>query len=447
MRKLHNKLLILFDVTKLIPALNLLYNIGIGCYGAAVSVASAFNNKARLFREGRKGLLERMAAEIDHSSPIIWFHCSSVGEFEQARPLIEWYRENRKEYRILLTFFSPSGYEMRKNYPLAHWIYYMPLDTASNARRFLDIVRPQKAIFIKYEFWYNFITELHSRNIQTYIVSAIFREEQVFFKPYGGLFRRMLKSFTALFVQDSRSMELLESIGVKGNVSICGDTRFDRVNQITAASREFPLIERFSRNSFTILAGSTWGPDEEILAATVKNFSKVKLVIAPHEIHKEHIEKICTMFKGYKVLKFSDFDKKFTEGYDSRYDELEKFSRELDEANVLIIDCLGILSSIYRYGKFAYIGGGFGVGIHNILEAATYGIPVVFGPNYHKFKEARDLISRGGASSVRGQEEFYAVLDKFVKSPSVVQERGKACLDYVRENLGATEKIVKEIEG
>lgn len=426
--------------------MNPLYNIAIGCYGAAISVASAFNNKARLFREGRKGLLAKLAAEIDHSLPIIWFHCSSVGEFEQARPLIEWYRENRKGYRILLTFFSPSGYEMRKNYPLVDWIFYMPLDTASNARRFLDIVKPQKAIFIKYEFWYNFITELHRRSIKTYIVSAIFREEQPFFKPYGGLFRSMLKSFTALFVQDTHSMELLQSIGIDKNVTICGDTRFDRVNQITAASREFPLIERFSRDAFTVLAGSTWGPDEEILCATIKNFSKVKLVIAPHEIHKEHIEKICTLFKGYKVLRFSDFDKKFRQGYDSMYDELARFDKQLEEANVLIIDCLGILSSIYRYGKFAYIGGGFGVGIHNILEAATYGIPVVFGPNYHKFKEAKDLIARGGASSIRGQEEFYALLDKFVKNPSVRQERGKACLDYVKENLGATEKILGKIE-
>lgn len=445
MRKLHNKLLNLFDVTKLIPALNLLYNIGIAGYGAAISVASAFNNKARLFREGRKGLLEKMASQVHTDSPIIWFHCSSVGEFEQARPLIEWYKENRKEYRILLTFFSPSGYEMRKNYPLADWVYYMPLDTVSNARRFLDIVKPCKAVFIKYEFWYNFISELHSRGIETYIVSAIFREEQVFFKPYGGLFRRMLKSFTALFVQDIRSKELLESIGVSGNVTVCGDTRFDRVNQITAASREFPLIERFSRNSFTVLAGSTWGPDEEILAATVKNFSKVKLVIAPHEIHKEHIDKICALFKGYKVLKFSDFDKEYKDGYEARYEELARFEQQLEEANVLIIDCLGILSSIYRYGKFAYIGGGFGVGIHNILEAATYGIPVVFGPNYHKFKEARDLISSGGATSIRGQEEFYALLDKFVKCPSAREEKGRACLGYVKENLGATEKIVGKI--
>lgn len=413
--------------------MSLLYNIAIGGYGAAIAAAGMFNPKARLFRQGRKGLLEKMAAEVDHSSPIIWFHCSSVGEFEQARPLIEWYKENSKGYRILLTFFSPSGYEMRKNYPLADWIYYMPLDTAANARRFLDIVKPQKAVFIKYEFWYNYLHELKKRGIGTYIVSAIFRPGQTFFKPYGSIFREMLRSFTALFVQDVLSKELLETIGIRDNVTVCGDTRFDRVNQITTSSREFPLIEEFSRDSFTILAGSTWGPDEQILAASVKNFSKVKLVIAPHEIHKEHIDKICAMFKGYRAV---------------RYSELEKGNASLSpaEANVLIIDCLGILSSIYRYGSFAYIGGGFGVGIHNILEAATYGIPVAFGPNYSKFKEARDLITRQGATSVRSQEEFYALLDKFVKNPQVRAERGKICLDYVKENLGATKKIIGKME-
>lgn len=439
-------MLILFDITKLIPALSFLYNIAIGGYGAAISAAGAFNNKAKLFRDGRKGLLERMASEVDHTHPIIWFHCSSVGEFEQARPLIEWYKENRKEYRILLTFFSPSGYEMRKNYPLADWIYYMPLDTVSNACRFLDTVKPQKAIFIKYEFWYNFLTQLHKRGINTYIVSAIFREDQPFFKPYGGLFRKMLKSFSALFVQDTQSAQLLESIGLKENVTVCGDTRFDRVNQITAASKEFPAIEIFSRNAFTVLAGSTWGPDEEILAASIKNFSKAKLVIAPHEIHKEHIEKICTLFKGYRLIRFSEFNDKFMAAYNAGGEELARYEKELQQANVLLIDCLGILSSIYRYGKFAYIGGGFGVGIHNILEAATYGIPVVFGPNYRKFKEARDLISRQGATSVRGQEEFYGLLDNFIKSEAIRKERGKVCLDYVKENLGATEKIIGKIE-
>ena len=426
--------------------MSFLYNIAIGGYGAAINVAGAFNNKARLFKEGRKGLLERMASEVDHSHPIIWFHCSSVGEFEQARPLIEWYKENCSEYRILLTFFSPSGYEMRKNYPLADWIYYMPLDTVSNACRFLDIAKPQKAIFIKYEFWYNFLTQLNNRGISTYIVSAIFREDQPFFKPYGGLFRRMLKSFTALFVQDMQSAQLLESIGLKENVTVCGDTRFDRVNQITAASKEFPAIEIFSRNAFTVLAGSTWGPDEEILAASVKNFSKAKLVIAPHEIHKEHIDKICTQFKGYRIIKFSEFNEKFMAAYNAGGEELAKYEQELQQANVLLIDCLGILSSIYRYGKFAYIGGGFGVGIHNILEAATYGIPVVFGPNYRKFKEARDLIARQGATSVRSQEEFYGLLDNFIKSETIRKERGKVCLNYVKENLGATEKIIGKIE-
>lgn len=403
------------------------------CYGALIGVAGLFNHKAKLFSQGRKGLLEKIRSQIDHTHPIVWFHCSSVGEFEQARPLIEWYKESRKEYRILLTFFSPSGYEMRKNYPLADWIFYLPVDTASNARRFLDAVKPEKAVFIKYEFWYNYLNQLKKRGVKTYIVSAIFREDQVFFKPWGGLFRKMLASFTALFVQDELSGRLLEGIGIKDNVTICGDTRFDRVNQITASSREFPVISKFSKDSFTVLAGSTWPPCEEILAATVKNFSKVKLVIAPHEIHKEHIAKILETFKGYKLLKFSDVK--------------DDSDPRLESSNVLLIDCMGILSSIYRYGDFAYIGGGFGVGIHNILEAATYGIPVAFGPKYQKFKEARDLVALQGATSVRGQEEFYALLDKMVKNRPVREERGRICLDYVKKNLGATEKIIKVMEG
>ena len=399
-------------------------------------MAGLFNHKAKLFHNGRKGLLKEIAQKIDHSSPIIWFHCSSVGEFEQARPLIEWYKENRKEYRILLTFFSPSGYEMRKNYPLADWIFYMPMDTASNAKKFLDIVKPQKAIFIKYDFWYNFITELGKRGIQTYIVSAIFRPDQPFFKPYGKLFRNILKSYTAIFVQDEQSRALLEGINFKENVIVCGDTRFDRVNQITASSRQFPVIEEFSKDSFTVLAGSTWGPDEEILAATAKNFPNVKLVIAPHEIHQEHIDKICTLFKEYNVVKFSQ----------CREAAIEDVQHTLQKANVLIVDCLGILSSIYRYGKFAYIGGGFGVGIHNILEAATYGIPVAFGPKYQKFKEARDLIARRGATSIKSQEEFYALLNEYVKNNRTREEHGNICLDYVKENLGATERIIGRIE-
>ena len=412
--------------------MSVLYNIAIWCYGVLIGVVGLFNNKAKLFSQGRKGLLKKIAAEIDHSAPIVWFHCSSVGEFEQARPLIEWYKENATNYKILLTFFSPSGYEMRKNYPLADWIYYLPVDTASNARKFLGAVKPEKAVFIKYEFWYNYLNELRKRGIKTYIVSAIFREDQVFFKPWGGLFRKMLSSFTALFVQDELSGKLLESIGIKDNVTICGDTRFDRVNQITASSKEFPAISKFSNDSFTILAGSTWPPCEEILAATVKNFSKVKLVIAPHEIHKEHIAKILETFKGYKLVKFSDIK--------------DESDPRLETSNVLLIDCMGILSSIYRYGDFAYIGGGFGVGIHNILEAATYGIPVAFGPKYQKFKEARDLVALQGATSVRSQEEFYALLDKLVKNKPVREERGKVCLDYVKKNLGATEKIIGIIE-
>ena len=409
-----------------------MYNIIIYIYLFGVAIASLFNKKVKKMWQGEREAFDVLRSKVDPNAQYVWFHAASLGEFEQGRPIMERLRKEHLEYKILLTFFSPSGYEVRKNYEGADIICYLPLDTPLNARRFLRTIRPVMAFFIKYEFWYNYLTQLKKKGIETYIVSAIFRKDQVFFKPYGGLFRKMLKSFTALFVQDDLSLQLLKEIGITSNVTICGDTRFDRVNQITAASKEFPAISKFSGNSFTILAGSTWPPDEEILAASVKNFSKVKLVIAPHEIHKEHISKIMEIFKGYNVVKFSDCG--------------EIDDAALQQANVLVVDCMGILSSIYRYGNFAYIGGGFGVGIHNILEAATYGIPVAFGPKYQKFKEARDLVARQGATSVRSQEEFYSLLDKLVKNRNVVEERGKICLNYVQENLGATKKIISIIE-
>lgn len=425
--------------------LRFLYNIGLGSYLFFVRIAANFNPKARLFYNGRKGLLERIAREIDHSSPIIWFHCSSVGEFEQARPIIEWYKRERTEYKIVLTFFSPSGYELRKNYELADWIYYMPVDTLKNARAFVKIVRPQKAIFIKYEFWYNYLRELRKSGAQIYIVSAIFRPTQMFFQWYGAFFREMLKCYTTLFVQDEQSRELLASVGIEKNVLVSGDTRFDRVYQITGNSREFPLIKKFSQGHFTVIAGSTWEPDEAIIFDVLKNFSKVKLIIAPHEIHKERIDRLEKMFAEMGVLRFSNFDKKFSPDKYSSSEILSSLESALDTSGVLIIDCLGILSSIYRYGHVAYIGGGFGVGIHNILEAATYSIPVVFGPNYKKFKEAKDLVGLGGAVSVTDKSRFYDLIDKFVKSENARADKGQICGDYVKKNLGATQRVISNL--
>lgn len=421
--------------------LRILYNIALVSYQFLVSIAANFNPKARLFHNGRRGLLKRIKQEIDHQSPIIWIHCSSVGEFEQARPIIEWYKSHKKEYKILLTFFSPSGYELRKNYELADWIYYMPVDTVKNARMFVEIVKPSKAVFIKYEFWYNYLRELHENNVQVYIVAAIFRPSQLFFKWYGRFFRQMLDCYTRLFVQDEPSRQLLASVGVTENVMVCGDTRFDRVAQITCNSKEFPLISRFAKGHFTLVAGSTWEPDERLLASVIGNFSQMKLIIAPHEISKERIEQVEKLFGTEKTLRFSAFDKKYPPN-----EVLALLEDSLENADVLIIDCLGILSSVYRYGKMAYIGGGFGVGIHNILEAATYSIPVAFGPNYQKFKEARDLIFLGGATSLQEKAHLYDLLDKCVHNESVCAEKGKICGDYVKKNLGATIKVVSNMD-
>ncbi len=426
--------------------LRILYNIGLVSYLLLVRIAANFNPKAKLFRNGRKGLLERIKREVGHDFPVIWFHCSSVGEFEQARPIIERCRKEHGKYKILLTFFSPSGYELRKNYEFADWVYYMPVDTARNARRFVETVKPVKAVFIKYEFWYNYLHELRKNNVQVYIVSAIFRSSQVFFRWYGGFFRKMLYCYTRLFVQDGQSRMLLESVGVKDNVFICGDTRFDRVCQITGSSREFPLIKSFAEGHFTIVAGSTWAPDEQLLAGVIGNFSNVKLIIAPHETDKERIGQVEKMFSPGKVLRFSSFDEKYPAGKYSSSEIMAFLDEALENSKVLIIDCLGILSSIYRYGSMAYVGGGFGTGIHNVLEAATYSVPVVFGPNYGKFKEAADLVSLGGAVSVQERTHLYDIINKYVHNESMRTGRGAICGEYVRENLGATSKVMSGMD-
>ena len=428
--------------------MKLLYGIFNRCYYLLAGLLGLFRPKAKAFHDGRKGLLRKIREQVSGSSPVIWVHCSSVGEFEQARPVIEWYAQNRSEYRILLTFFSPSGYQLRKNYDKVSWVFYLPVDTRSNARAFLDAVSPQKVIFVKYEFWYYYLTELKRRKIETYIISAIFRPSQSFFKFYGGFFRKMLRCFTTLFVQDAPSAELLASIGLKDNVIISGDTRFDRVCQIIGKSRHFPIIEKFTSDNLTLIAGSTWESDEEIIANVLKNFKKIKLVIIPHETSDRRIEHIEELFREYRTLRFSWFDRKYTLGTDSAEEcpVLEEIQEKIAESNVLIIDCVGILSSIYRYGDIAYIGGGFGAGIHNILEAAAYSIPVIFGPNYKKFKEARELLKAGGALSVTDTASLYSVIDNYVRHPQSVKVNGKICGDYVKENTGAMLKIINEIE-
>ena len=405
-----------------------LYKTGIYFYTLISHLVSPFNTKARHFVKGRKNWSAKLAQQIETNARYIWVHCASLGEFEQGRPLIEAIKEQHPEYRIILTFFSPSGYEIRKNYPLADIVSYLPVDTPKNARKFLRIANPEKAFFVKYEYWYFYISELKKQNIPLYQVSAIFRESQLFFRDsaLGKWYRKMLHQFTHFFVQDKKSEEFLSSFGIT-NVSLAGDTRFDRVAAIAAGSKELPLVEKFRGDSKLLIAGSTWKPDEEMLAAFINNVDDVKMIIAPHEVSVVNINRLQQMLKTPHVL----------------YSEAE--NDNLAAKQVLIIDSIGLLSSLYRYGDVAYIGGGFGVGIHNILEAATFGLPVIFGPNYQKFKEAVDLTKRGGAFTVKDVADLNSILKKLFTDKNYLDETSAVSKKYVAENVGATSLIIKKV--
>ena len=398
-----------------------LYNIAMGCYRLGVALAAPWNTKAKLWRDGRKNLFDRMRERIDPSAPTIWVHVASLGEFEQGRPIIEKIKAERPEYKILLTFFSPSGYEIRKNYPGADYIFYLPLDTPSNAREFLDIVKPQMAVFVKYEYWINLLAELKNRDIPTYIVSAIFRRDSIFFRSTGAMWREALKSFELLFVQDDNSKSLLAELGHE-NVVVAGDTRFDRVAQIAAAAKKIDLIEQFKGDSRLFVAGSSWGPDEELIVRLANENPTIKFIVAPHEMEQARMAKIEQSAVGGAV----------------RYTNIDG---DISDKQILILDTMGMLSSVYGYADFSYIGGGFGVGIHNTLEAATFGLPIAFGPNYQKFKEARDMIALGGATSVSNYEElerWFAPLRDDSEHLAAVSQISK---DYTARNQGATDKF------
>ena len=394
-------------------------------YQSFIWLASKFNNKkAELFLTGRKDVFALLEQKRLPGERYIWFHAASLGEFEQGRPLIESLKVSHPEYKIILTFFSPSGYEVRKNYSGADIICYLPLDLSWNAKRFLDIVQPDYAIFIKYEFWMNFLLELKKRAIKTYIVSAIFRESQLFFKWYGGYYRNLLKSFNHLFVQNDESVRLLHSIGFD-NVTKVGDTRFDRVADIASNAKELPIVQLFKSDKKVLVAGSSWPNDEEILLSYFNQNKDIKLIIAPHEIHEEHLQSIISKLQRPYV----------------RYTQAT--TENVSDADCLIIDCFGLLSSVYRYGEVAYIGGGFGVGIHNILEAAVYGIPVIFGPNYKKFQEAVDLIELGGAFSISDYTGFSRLMsDLLVDNSSLYASSAAISNDYSQRNRGATIKVL-----
>lgn len=404
----------------------LLYNIGIHAYSLAIKMAAPFNEKAALLNKGRKEVKSKIQAIQRGTERLIWFHAASLGEFEQGRPVMEKLRQMEPHTKILLTFFSPSGYEIRKNYTGADYILYLPADTKRNAIRFIKQLRPDAAVFVKYEFWYNYLHELYKRDIPTYLISAIFRTEQPFFKSWGKLHRKMLGFFKCLYVQDEQSVKLLETIGIR-NTRLTGDTRFDRVKQIAEAAKDIEKVRLFCNGQPAVVCGSTWPPDEDILLDYINSYSgPFKWIITPHEIGEGHIKTILDKCKK-KVIRFTQAETN-PEDYD-----------------VLIIDCIGLLSSIYRYGKISYIGGGFGVGIHNTLEAAVYGTPVIFGPKYQKFNEAVSLIRQGGGFSIQNGTELRELLDSLINNPAITETAGKKALEYVTSQLGATNVISEEL--
>lgn len=406
-----------------------IYNFGIKAYRLAVRLASQSNKKAKLMLDGQARTIATLRSKLDPSASHIWIHASSLGEFEQGRPLIEKIKAENPEAHIVLSFFSPSGFEVRKGYDKVDAVCYMPFDLPGLVREFLDVVRPSMAIFVKYEFWGNYLHELHRRSVPTYLISAIFRPKQIFFRPWGGMFRSMLKCFTTIFVQNEDSRQLLKSIGVT-NVEVSGDTRFDRVADIKAAAKQFPIVAKFAESSpMTLVMGSSWQPDEDIVIPYFNSHPGMKLIIAPHEFDDERLAAIKSSISRPAGL-YSKTD--------------EETAASLD---CLIIDCFGILSSLYSYGQMAYVGGGFGAGIHNVNEAAVFGIPVVFGPNFGKFKEASDLIACGGGFSITGDSDFADVMATLTHSASELHKRGAIAGNYIKTHTGATEFIYAAIFG
>lgn len=405
-----------------------LYNLSIFLYSILIRMTSPFNVKARQIRLGRSNVFDGLKTKIRHDKPIIWIHCASLGEFEQGRPLIEAIKKQHTDYRIFLTFFSPSGYEIRKNYELADYIFYLPADTKANAKKLIDLVRPEIVFFVKYEFWYHYITELKKRNIPLYLVSAIFRENQLFFKTtvWAMWYRKMLFSFDHFFVQDIQSRQLLSGIGIN-NTTKAGDTRFDRVAEIAKNGKSIALVEIFKGNNLLLVAGSTWKPDEEILIQYIENHPETKFIIAPHETKSGNIERLINRLKSRAIC--------YTEAT-----ELSVMNKQ-----VLIVDTIGLLSSIYRHADLAYIGGGFGVGIHNTLEAAIFGMPILFGPNYLKFNEAINLVELGIAFPVVDYPTTENILDTLLLDEKKRNQIKLECTEFTKQNIGATQIILTQV--
>ena len=404
-----------------------MYNIAIYIYLIGVAIGSLFNKKIKKMWRGEREAVDLLKEKVDPTAKYVWFHAASLGEFEQGRPLIEQLRATHPEYKILLTFFSPSGYEVRKNYEGADIVCYLPLDTIRNARSFLRAVHPIMAFFIKYEFWYNYLHILRHRGVPVYSVSSIFRPGQVFFKWYGRNYAKVLHCITHFFVQNEISLQLLKGIGID-EATVVGDTRFDRVADVRGAAKEFPVIESFVANSsFTLVMGSSWQPDEDIVMPYFNEHPNMKLIVAPHEFDAARLSAIVGKTRRKAGL------------YSATNAE------NAAELDCLVIDCFGILSSLYRYGQMAYIGGGFGAGIHNINEAAVYGIPVVFGPKFGKFAEAHDLIAFGGGHCINNAQEFADLMDKMLNNPAALENSGNIAGNYISTHIGATSRIYREL--
>ena len=407
--------------------MRLLYDIVIRIYWLIAWVISPWNRKAKLWVDGRKGWYRELSSAFEPGDRVTWFHCASLGEFEQGRPVIEASRERFPGSKILLTFFSPSGYEKRKNYKGADHVMYLPLDTRKNARRMLESLDLERAIFIKYEFWYHFLQKLRKKNVPTYLASGNFRSDQVFFKWYGHWYRSFLKCFTHIFVQKENSKDLLEGIGYKA-VSVAGDTRFDRVHELPQSPYHHAAMEGFCSGSNVLVAGSTWEKDEHMLALAYGELPEdLRWVIAPHELSTGHLITMQKLFPG-SVL-FTELDNEVPEG-----------------TRAIIVDSIGQLSYLYRFGILAYIGGGFGKGIHNILEAATYGLPVIFGPAYHKFAEAVELTELGGAFPVEDEGALLSTVRQQLENPELLKTTSQIAESFVHERVGATSRILAKCE-
>lgn len=405
-----------------------MYNFIMHAVQTGVRIAALFDGKVRKMWHGEQAALDVLRKQVDPQAHYIWFHAASLGEFEQGRPLMEAIRQRFPEYKILLTFFSPSGYEVRKDYKGADIVTYLPIDTVGNARRFLRTVKPVMTFFIKYEFWYNYLHIMRHRNVPTYSVSSIFRPEQIFFRSYGRQYGRVLRCFTRFFVQNEESKKLLGGIGIN-DVDVVGDTRFDRVLQVRDAGKRLPIVENFAGSSQRVfVAGSSWLPDEEIFLHYLNAHKDWKIIIAPHVIKEEHLAQIETLLKGRKMVRYT-----------------QTTEESAAQAEVLIIDCFGLLSSVYHYGHVAYVGGGFGVGIHNVLEAAVWGMPVIFGPNNKHFQEAQGLMQAGGGFEIADQASFDHLMERLAGDPRLLQKSADKAAAFVERLTGATQKVLDTI--